>query len=119
MSPPRTPRVASGAPETAIIDTLCVEGFFVRIARVVVTSSSGEVDIEHFVLIAPSLETLDRLDPEADGFHASQFFEFQRAVDLAEVMTDLYTGRCSYEGARCWLEDHAVERFPDPPLKRG
>lgn len=119
MSPPRTPRVASGAPETAIIDTLCVEGFFVRIARVVVTSNSGEVDIEHFVLIAPSLETLDRLDPEADGFHASQFFEFQRAVDLAEVMTDLYTGRCSYEGARCWLEDHAVERFPDPPLKRG
>lgn len=119
MSPPQNPQVAVGTPENVITDTLAVDGFFVRIARVVVTSNSGEVGIEHFVLIAPSLETLDRLDPEADGFHASQFFEFQRAVDLAEVMTDLYTGRCSYEGARCWLEDHAVERFPDPPLKRG
>lgn len=119
MSPPRNPQVAAGTPETVITDTLAVEGVFVRIARVVVTSTSGEVDIEHYVLIAPSLETLDRLDPEVDGFHASQFFEFQRAVDLAELMTDLYTGRCSYEGARCWLEDHAVERFPDPPLKRG
>lgn len=106
-------RPPAESPETTITDTLSVEGFYVRIARVVTSSSTGEDHIDHFVLIANSMEALNRLNPETDGFHASAFFEFQRAVDLAEVMIDLYTGRCSYEGARCWLEDHAVERLSD------